>query len=126
MVLGESPRNKAGRVDPSTTTSCTELGAEKGVRTGTRLYILFVVSHMLFNFGWIPRETGSTKSVKYGFRENVILPGECYTTQGVCRGSSSVDEIGVDEGAPGVEVLDSNHDMDEDNKITFEIPTDSS
>ena len=32
------------------------------------------------------------------------------------------DEPGVDEGAPGAEVLDSNDDMDEDNEIPFEIP----
>ena len=32
------------------------------------------------------------------------------------------DESGLDEGAPGDEVLDSNDDMDEDNEIPFEIP----
>ena len=34
----------------------------------------------------------------------------------------SEDEPGVDEGAPGVEVLDSSDDMDEDNEILFKIP----
>jgi hypothetical protein len=33
----------------------------------------------------------------------------------------SEDEPGVDEGAPGAQVLDSIDDMDEDNEILFEI-----
>ena len=34
----------------------------------------------------------------------------------------SESEPAVDEGVLGAEVLDSNDDMDEDNKISFEIP----
>jgi hypothetical protein len=34
----------------------------------------------------------------------------------------SEGEPGVDERAPGAEVLDSSDDMDEDNEILFEIP----
>jgi len=36
--------------------------------------------------------------------------------------AESEDEPGVDEGAPGAEVLDSSDDMDEDDEILFEIP----